>query len=144
MSRRESVLRNPREPWKWGKSKRSEHFLRLKAGRPFHSVPVVESKTGLACVSRSQDAYIIVTSAGATYVPADVLCVLSCWDQTLSRVVDNNEVERGRKKERKERRKERRVMKMSRESDHASRLGKLVDSSSFERTTKRLLRLRKN
>lgn len=81
-----------------------------------------------------------------------IMRVLSAWDRDHRRIissVERGEGERkggkeGKKKRTKKREGKSEEKKMSRESDHAPRLGKLVDSpSSFERR-KRLLRLKKN
>lgn len=83
-------------------------------------------------------AYIIVTSAGATYRTEMYLyaCYLLGIAGALSRRGEGGEERKERKKEERKRRGQggkreeegKEKKKMSRESDHAPRLGKLVDS----------------
>lgn len=95
--------------------------------------------------------YIIVTSAGATYEQMYYACVISLGSGSQTHYLERRTRgggkkgrEEGKKKRAKKREGKSEEKKMSRESDHAPRLGKLVDSpSSFERR-KRLLRLKKN
>lgn len=136
------VLRNPREPWKWGKSRGGgggglSTFFDFNAG-PLHSVPVVESKTGLACVSRSQHCLHNRYISRCNVPNRDVLyaCYLLGIAGALSRRGEGGEERKERKKEERKRRGQggkreeegKKKKKMSRESDHAPRLGKLVDS----------------
>lgn len=104
------VLRNPREPWKWGKSRGGgggglSTFFDFNAG-PLHSVPVVESKTGLACVSRSQHCLHNRYISRCNVPNRDVLyaCYLLGIAGALSRRGEGREERKERKKEERKRR----------------------------------------